>query len=143
MINLGDVVAVTADSYWTASKALEELQISWEGGLTDLSSDSVRAQHNADLDRGEFDVMDEEGDVAAALASGTALNVAFDVPYLAHATMEPMNCTVALSGDKAEIWSGNQNMLFARNAAAEALGLDPANVTMHPVYLGGGFGASG
>ncbi|WP_415404655.1 molybdopterin cofactor-binding domain-containing protein [Tateyamaria sp. SN3-11] len=143
VVNLGDVVAVIADSYWTASRMLDELQITWEGGQTDVSSDSVRAQHNADLDRAEFEMMDEEGDVPAALATGTALKSAFDVPYLAHATMEPMNCTVALNGDRAEIWAGNQNMLFARNAAAETLGLDPTNVTMHPVYLGGGFGRRG
>ncbi|MDX8346908.1 molybdopterin cofactor-binding domain-containing protein [Cognatiyoonia sp. IB215446] len=140
VLNLGDVVAVTADSYWTATRALQELQIVWEGGQTEVSSDSVRAQHNADLDRGEFEVMDEEGDVSIAIASGTALQAAFDVPYLAHATMEPMNCTVALKGDQAEIWAGSQNMLFARNAAAETLGLEPADVTMHQVYLGGGFG---
>ncbi|WP_299773368.1 molybdopterin cofactor-binding domain-containing protein [uncultured Tateyamaria sp.] len=143
VVDLGDVVAVTADSYWTASRALEELQITWQGGQTDVSSDSLRAQHNADLDRGKFEIMDEEGDVPAALAAGTAVQAAFDVPYLAHATMEPMNCTVALNGDQAELWVGNQNMLFARNAAAETLGLDPANVTMHPVYLGGGFGRRG
>ena len=140
VVNLGDVVAVTADSYWTASRMLDELQITWEGGQTNVSSNSVRAQHNADLDRAEFEMMDEEGDVPAALASGAALQSAFDVPYLAHATMEPMNCTVALDGDRAEIWVGNQNMLFARNAVAETLGLDPANVIAHSVYLGGGFG---
>ena len=143
VVNLGDVVAVTADSYWTASRALEELQISWQGGRQDLSSASVRAQHEADLDRQDFEVMDGDGDVEAALSSGKAVQAAYDVPYLAHATMEPMNCTVALSGDSAEIWTGNQNMLFARNTAAEVLGLKPSSVTMHPVYLGGGFGRRG
>ncbi|MEX0370733.1 MAG: molybdopterin cofactor-binding domain-containing protein [Tateyamaria sp.] len=143
VLNLGDVVAVTADSYWTASRALEDLLITWHGGQTDVSSDSLRAQHNADLDRGEFEVMDEEGDVPSARAGGTTRKAVFEVPYLAHATMEPMNCTVALNGDRAEIWAGNQNMLFARNAAAETLGFDPAKVTMHPVYLGGGFGRRG
>ncbi|MDX8355025.1 xanthine dehydrogenase family protein molybdopterin-binding subunit [Cognatiyoonia sp. IB215182] len=143
VVNLGDVVAVTANSYWTASRALEELGITWEGGQTDLSSASVRATQTADLDRGDFEVMDEEGDVDAVLAAGTALTSAFDVPYLAHATMEPMNCTVALSDQGADIWTGNQNMLFARNAAAETLGIDPGQVTMHPVYLGGGFGRRG
>ncbi|MEL7080537.1 MAG: molybdopterin cofactor-binding domain-containing protein [Pseudomonadota bacterium] len=143
IINLGDVVAVTADSYWTAGRALEELAITWEGGQTDVSSDGVRAQHNADLDRAEFEEMDRAGNVADAVASGTAIQAAYDVPYLAHATMEPMNCTVALTNDGADIWTGNQNMLFARNAAADTLGLDPANVTLHPVYLGGGFGRRG
>ncbi|MEO1189085.1 MAG: molybdopterin cofactor-binding domain-containing protein [Pseudomonadota bacterium] len=143
VINLGDVVAVTADSYWKASRALEEIRISWQGGQTELSSSTLRAQHESDLDSGEFETMDDEGDVTAAFASGKVRRAAFDVPYLAHATMEPMNCTVALSKDGAEIWTGNQNQLFARNKAAELLGLDPGKVTMHPVNLGGGFGRRG
>ena len=143
VINLGDVVAVTADSYWSASRAVEALQITWEGGQSDLSSASVWTQQTADLDQGEFEIMDRDGDVDAALFSGAAVRASYDVPYLAHATMEPMNCTVSITEDGAEIWVGNQNMLFARNAAAEVLGLDPAQVTMHPVYLGGGFGRRG
>ena len=143
VINLGDVVAVTADSYWTASRAVEALEIRWEGGQPDLSSASIRAQHTRDLDRGAFEEMDAEGDVDAAMARGTAVAARYDVPYLAHATMEPMNCTVSITDTGAEIWAGNQNMLFARNAAAEVLGLEPEAVTMHPVYLGGGFGRRG
>lgn len=143
VINLGDAVAVTADSYWTATQALEALAITWTGGRTDLSSASVRAQHVSDLDTGTLEEMEAEGDAAAAMARGTALQAEYEVPYLAHATMEPMNCTVALSADGADIWVGHQNQLFARNAAAEVLGIDPAQVTMHPVYLGGGFGRRG
>lgn len=140
VLNLGDVVAVTADSYWTASQALEELSIEWEGGRTDLSSASLHAQLDADLTDGEVEVMDGAGDAAAAMGGSTALRAEYAVPYLAHATMEPMNCTVAIGTDSAEVWTGHQNPYAARNAAAEALGLDPARVTMHPVYLGGGFG---
>ena len=140
---LEDAVAVPADSYWTASRALEELSVTWAGGQSTLSSATVRAQQAADLDRGEFEGMDEAGDADAALASGTVLRSEFDVPYLAHATMEPMNCTVALSAEGAEVWVGNQNMMFARNAVAETLGMEPQRVRMHPVYLGGGFGRRG
>ena len=140
VIDLGDAVAVTANSYWTASRALEELDIEWTGGRTDVSSASVRAQHVADLEGGDVEEMDADGDVNEALASGTVLQAEYEVPYLAHATMEPMNCTVSLGPDGADIWVGHQNQLFARNAAAETLGLDPEKVTMHPVYLGGGFG---
>ncbi|WP_299656223.1 molybdopterin cofactor-binding domain-containing protein [uncultured Tateyamaria sp.] len=143
VVNLGDAVAVTADSYWTASRAIEALGITWSGGQTELSSASVRAQHVSDLEGGDLEEMDAEGDVAGALGQGTSLKAEYEVPYLAHATMEPMNCTVSLSGDRADIWVGHQNQLFARNAAAETLGMEPANVTMHPVYLGGGFGRRG
>jgi len=143
VVNLGDAVAVTANSYWTASRALEDLDITWSGGQTDLSSASVRAQQVADLNGGEMEEMDADGDVGPALASDTAVKAEYEVPYLAHATMEPMNCTVSLSPASADIWVGHQNQLFARNAAAETLGLDPEKVTMHPVYLGGGFGRRG
>ncbi|MEO0669714.1 MAG: molybdopterin cofactor-binding domain-containing protein [Pseudomonadota bacterium] len=143
VINLEDAVAVTADSYWTATQALEALEVTWTGGRSDLSSASVRAQHVTDLETGTLEEMQAEGDVAGAIASGTALQAEYEVPYLAHATMEPMNCTVALTAERADIWVGHQNQLFARNAAAEVLGMDPAQVTMHPVYLGGGFGRRG
>ena len=140
IINLGDAVAVTADSYWTASQALQELDIAWEGGQTELSSASLRAQHVSDLTGGEFEEMDAEGDTSA-LSSDGALQAEYEVPYLAHATMEPMNCTLAIGEDgAADVWVGHQNQLFARNAIAETLGLEAAKITMHPVYLGGGFG---
>ena len=143
VINLGDAIAVTANSYWTASQALSELDVTWTGGRTDLSSAAIRAQHTSDLDSGDIQMMDEDGDMTASLSTAQVLKAEFEVPYLAHATMEPMNCTVSRTADGAEIWAGSQNMLFARNAAAEVLGLDPAAVTMHPVYLGGGFGRRG
>ena len=139
VLNLGDAVVVTASSYWTASRALDALTVTWTGGQTALSSASIRAQHVSDLETGSLEEMDAEGDPAPALAD-TAHVAEYEVPYLAHATMEPMNCTVALGPDGADIWVGHQNQLFARNAVAETLGIDPATVTMHPVYLGGGFG---
>ncbi|MEM9549977.1 MAG: molybdopterin cofactor-binding domain-containing protein [Pseudomonadota bacterium] len=140
VVNIGAAVAVAADSYWTASQALNELSITWEGGQRDLSSDMVRATQQADLDRGDFEVMDAEGDPDAALQSGTMYEATFEVPYLAHATMEPLNCTLSITDTGADVWVGHQNQLFARNAIAEALALAPEQVTLHPVYLGGGFG---
>lgn len=140
IINIGDAVAVTADSYWTASRALEALEIDWQGGQTDLSSAGIRETHRNDVTNGERESMDEAGDVDSALGRGDRLRAEFEVPYLAHATMEPMNCTVSVGDGNCEIWVGHQNMLFARNEAAEILGIDPAKVTMHPQYLGGGFG---
>ena len=87
VLNLGDVVAVTADSYWTASQALEELSIEWEGGQTDLSSASVAAQLDADLTDGAVEVMDGASDAAAAMGGSTALNAEYAVPYLAQCKM--------------------------------------------------------
>jgi isoquinoline 1-oxidoreductase beta subunit len=140
VLNLGDVIAVTADSYWTASQALEELSIEWGGGQKDLSSASLHAQLDANLTDGAVEVMDSAGNAAAVTGGSERLKAEYAVPYLAHATMEPMNCTVSIGADSAEIWTGHQNPYAARNAAAETLGLEPTQVTMHPVYLGGGFG---
>lgn len=141
IVDLGDAVVVVADSYWTAQRVVDELEIEWEGGRTDVSSATLRATHARDLEQGETEAMDIEGDVDAA--TGTRITSEYHAPYLAHATMEPMNCTAHVTEDGAEIWVGNQNMLHARNAAAEALGLGPERVTMHPTYLGGGFGRRG
>lgn len=140
VLNLGDVVAVTADSYWTASRALGELSIDWQGGRRDLSSASLRAQLDADLSSADIETMDDAGDAAAHLAGAGTVRAEYAVPYLAHATMEPMNCTLSVGPEGAEVWTGHQNPYAARGAVAEVLGLDPAQVTMHPVYLGGGFG---
>lgn len=141
VVNLGDAVAVIADSYWTASRALKDLQIDWQGGQTELATASVRATQESDLDRGGFEMMDEAGDVEAA--PGTRVETRFEVPYLAHATIEPMNATVSVRADAADIWIGHQNPMHARNAAADILGLDATQVTVHPTYLGGGFGRRG
>ncbi len=140
VLNLGDVVAVTADSYWTASQALQELIIDWQGGQTNLSSASVKAQLDADLSTAEIETMDEAGDTASPLVEADILRAEYAVPYLAHATMEPMNCTVSIGPEGAEVWTGHQNPYAARGTVAEVLGLAPEQVTMHPVYLGGGFG---
>ncbi|MEM7490388.1 MAG: molybdopterin cofactor-binding domain-containing protein, partial [Pseudomonadota bacterium] len=143
VLNLGDVVVVTADNSWTAKRALDDLRIDWQGGQHSLSSATVRATHENDLATKDVEGMDEAGDVDAALASGTNVAAEMAVPYLAHATMEPMNCTISVTDDGAEVWVGHQDMMFARNAVAEVLGLAPDAVTMHPQYLGGGFGRRG
>ncbi|MBM7067468.1 molybdopterin cofactor-binding domain-containing protein [Actibacterium sp. 188UL27-1] len=140
VVNIGRAVAVTADSYWTAARALEALQITWDGGQPDLSSDTIRAAQDADLTDKEREVMDRDGDVDAALERGTPISLNFSVPYLAHATMEPMNCTIWVRDGACDVWVGHQNQIMARNWAARRLDLTPDQVTMHPVYLGGGFG---
>ena len=95
-------------------------------------------QLEADLTDGEVEVIDSAGN--AELRNFATLKAGYAVPYLAHATMEPMKGTVSLGTDSAEIWTGQQNPHADRAAAAEALGLEPAQVTMRLVYLGGGFG---
>ncbi|MEO0421383.1 MAG: molybdopterin cofactor-binding domain-containing protein [Pseudomonadota bacterium] len=143
IINLGDVVAVVADGYWVANQALQDLTLRWEGGQPSLTSEQIRSQHLQDLEQGKLQTLDGEGDATSAMATGTALAADYAVPYLAHATMEPLNCTVHARPDGADLWVGHQNFPFARDAVAEELGLDPAQVTVHKRLLGGGFGRRG
>lgn len=143
VVNLGDAVAVVADSYWTASKAMEDLEIDWEGGQTSLSSEGILETHRADLANAERETMDDDGDVAAALERVSSVEAEYTVPYLAHATMEPMNCTAWVRDGVCDIWVGHQNPMFARDAAAETLGIGREKVAIHNQYLGGGFGRRG
>jgi len=140
-INLGDAVVVVANSYWTAQQALNALDVAWEGGQVELSSAVIRETHARDLDEGDIEAMDVEGDFSAT--QGSRIAAEYHAPYLAHVTMEPMNCTARVTPTEAEIWVGHQNMLNARNKAAALLSLEPEAVTMHPTYLGGGFGRRG
>jgi isoquinoline 1-oxidoreductase subunit beta len=137
VINLGDAVVVAADSYWTASQAVSELQVTWDGGDASLSSDSILEGQLAALD-GSRESMDAAGDVAGA--SGDRIEAEYGVPYLAHTAMEPMNCTASVTAEGCTLWLGHQNFMFARNDAATALGIEPERVTVHKKLLGGGFG---
>ncbi|MEM9616606.1 MAG: molybdopterin cofactor-binding domain-containing protein [Pseudomonadota bacterium] len=141
IVNLGDAVVVVADSYWTASNAVRQLDITWEGGDAGMTSENLRTLHNEHLQETRHEeVMDKEGDASNALQSSAAVSVEYAVPYLAHATMEPMNCTASVQDRKCELWVGHQNPITARDDTAKALGLKKSNVTVHNAYLGGGFG---
>jgi len=141
IVNLGDAVVVVDDSYWTASNAVRQLDITWEGGDKGLTSQDLRALHKDHLQETRHeDVMDKEGDAPRRLESPDALSVEYAVPYLAHATMEPMNCTAFVRDGKCELWVGHQNPIAARDDTAKALGLGKKDVTVHNAYLGGGFG---
>ncbi|GFE64806.1 xanthine dehydrogenase family protein molybdopterin-binding subunit [Litoreibacter roseus] len=143
VLNLGDVVAVTATSFWTATQVLAELNVTWDGGQQDLSSEAIRALHENDLAHKKREVMDSAGNTETSLAQGKRIDATFAVPFLAHATMEPMNCTAHVTHPTCEIWVGHQNPLFAKAAVADVLGYDKDSVTIHSQYLGGGFGRRG
>ncbi len=144
IVNLGDAVIVASDSYWEASNALRQLDIRWEGGDATLTSDALRAMHNAHLGETRHEeIMDKSGNAATLLQAADAISVEYAVPYLAHATMEPMNCTASVRDGKCDVWVGHQNPIEARDDAASALGLKKSDVTVHNTYLGGGFGRRG
>ena len=143
-VPLADGVVVVAQSYWQARKALERVKVEYElGPLAGLDSEKVSQQLHAGFAEPGF-VARHDGKVEAALAGAAkVLESVYEVPYLAHACMEPMNCTARVTDAGCEIWCGTQNPQAAQAAAATALGIAPARVQVHVQYLGGGFGRRG
>ncbi|MDO8906388.1 xanthine dehydrogenase family protein molybdopterin-binding subunit [Hydrogenophaga sp.] len=136
-------VAVIAGRPWQAQNALKGLEIAWDhGALASFNSSAVMAQLTQTLDNGAtgFSYY-STGDVDAALQSAARIvNAEYQAPYLAHATMEPMNCTVLLKEGQATVWVSTQVPSMARSAVAKVLDLPPEAVTVHVMLLGGGFG---
>lgn len=142
VVKLDNAVAVVADNYWYAKQGLAALDIVWdEGKYAKLTTDDVRATMVAALQKPGL-IARNDGDALKALAAdGKRVEALYINPMLAHATMEPMNCTVHVKGDgTAEIWTGSQVPARARDDAAKVLGLAPEKVTLHNHYIGGGFG---
>jgi isoquinoline 1-oxidoreductase beta subunit len=141
VVELDDAVAVVADNYWRAKQALAALDIRFEETENNkVTTQSIYAQFDAAL-LGELSKDVEEGDAASALADAqTVVEATYRVPYLAHAAMEPMNCTVHFHDGKCDVWTGTQDNLGIRGRVAKIAEMDENDVTMHAFYLGGGFG---
>jgi isoquinoline 1-oxidoreductase beta subunit len=132
-------VAVVATNTWAAEEGRKALELQLDPGPhATLDDDAITAACIEVIDQGEEAFA--SGDVEAALASATVLEAEYAVPYLAHATMEPMNCTVRVDADAVEVWAPTQSPTRARQAAAEASAIDPAQVVVHSTFMGGGFG---
>ena len=134
-------VAVVAEHYWQAQTAADALSIEWDRGPgAGTSSAQWRQEFAAALD-GDGVVAHEEGDVAAGFeTAASSIEADYSVPYLAHACMEPLNCTVQVQDDRVDIWTGAQNPESVLAVGAEAAGVEAANVYPHTCFLGGGFG---
>jgi isoquinoline 1-oxidoreductase beta subunit len=143
-VPLPDGVMVLARSYWQARKALNRLTLEYDPGpLAKLDSAMVSQRLRAGFTEPGI-VARNDGDVEAALArAATTLESAYEVPYLAHACMEPMNCTARVTADGCELWCGTQLPQATQAAAARALDIPPSRVKVHVQYLGGGFGRRG
>jgi isoquinoline 1-oxidoreductase subunit beta len=140
VVVLDDLVAVVGDHMWAAKKGLEALAITWnEGANATVNSKQVWNElRTASAKDGA--VAKSVGDIAKGLASGEMVEAAYELPFLAHATMEPQNCTVRLTPDSCEIWTGTQIMTRVQAAAAQAAGLPLDKVTVNNHLIGGGFG---
>jgi isoquinoline 1-oxidoreductase beta subunit len=140
VIVLEDIVAVVGDHMWAAKQGLGALEITWdEGPHAAVSSDDVWKQLRA-ASKTEGAVAKSTGDIAKGLAQGELLEAQYELPFLAHATMEPMNCTVHVTPTSCEVWVGSQVLSRAQATAAKVAGLPIDKVIVHNHLIGGGFG---
>ncbi len=140
-VRLDHGVAVIADTWWQAHQAAEAMPVEWEvGDEEDFYSATEQRNFVAALDEPGIVVVND-GDAESVMDEAEkSIESDYSVPYLAHACMEPLNCTVVVHADHAEAWVGTQDPEAAVAAVAEVAGLDAAQVTLHNYLLGGGFG---
>ena len=146
VLRVGDnAVAVVADTWWRAKKALDAVVITWdEGEHANASSAGFEQVMRAALEAPEAAVGNRNGDVRAAFASAAkTVEAIYAYPHQNHACMEVMNATAVWTPERCEVWTPTQNGEAAHAAAAEAAGLPPARTEIHKIHLGGGFGRRG
>ena len=134
-------IVIVADSWWHARKARDALKIEWDAGPNAKLNDAAILQGLQKAATGAGKVARNDGDVDAALKSAAKkISRDYQLPLLAHATLEPQNCTADVRADKCDIYVPTQIQLVAQGAAAQAAGLKPEQVNVHTTFLGGGFG---
>jgi isoquinoline 1-oxidoreductase subunit beta len=140
IVVLDDMVAVVGDHMWAAKKGLDALVIDWnEGPNARISSKDIWQDLRAASEK-DGAVAKSEGDITKGLATGDRLDASYELPFLAHAPMEPVNATVHVKPDSCEIWTGTQIMTRVQSEAAKAAGLPVEKVIVNNHLLGGGFG---
>ena len=141
VVRLDDAVAVVADDTWTAKRGLAALDIRWDEGPNATLSTADIVRQLADASQQSGVVARDDGNVDQAMAGAAQrIEAVYQVPFLAHATMEPINCTVHVRPDACDLWLGTQVPTFTQTAAAKLTGLPKARVQVHNQFLGGGFG---
>jgi len=141
VVEISAGLAVVADNTWAALKALDRLKIDWDPGPhADLSSEGIAEQLEAD-GQAEPMIADERGNPKAALSSAAKrISAVYEVAFMSHSPLEPINATAHVVGDEAEIWMPTQAPQTSQRAAAEALGVPDENIHLRTLYVGGGFG---
>src|SRR5713226_2540507 len=134
-------VAVIAERFWPAKVGRDKLAINWDPGPNAALSTEQMLRDFREMAKRPGAIARKTGDPAAALKTAAkTISAEYDVPYLAHAMMEPLNCVVDLRADSCEIWTGTQFETVDRANAAQVAGLPPEKVQIHTTLLGGGFG---
>lgn len=141
VVKLDHAVIVLANGYWPAHKAALALKPEWDAGpLATISSNGMLEDFTSSLNEAGA-LAHATGDASAALiGAARKIEATYHVPYLAHATMEPMNATVRLDGDSAEVWAPTQAQGWTQGAVAHMLQIKPEQVRVNTTFLGGGFG---
>jgi isoquinoline 1-oxidoreductase beta subunit len=142
VVQISSGVAVVADNTWSAMQGRDALEIKWDEGtnagltsvaISELLADAASKPGGA--------VARKEGDATAAMAGAAKkVEAVYEAPFLAHATMEPMNCTAHVRADGCDVWAPTQFQTFNQMTAAKIAGLKPEQVNVHTTFLGGGFG---
>jgi isoquinoline 1-oxidoreductase beta subunit len=144
VVKVGSGVAVVADSFWSALQGRRALKVEWdEGLLAQVSSALISAEYRRLATTQHGQVARNDGDVDKALTGGTIVEAAYEVPYLEHACMEPMNATAHVTADRCTIWAPTQNPGGTQAIAAKLTGLPVDKVIVNTTLLGGGFGRRG
>jgi isoquinoline 1-oxidoreductase subunit beta len=142
VVRLPNAVAVIADSWWRAKRAVEALPVEWDArGNGGVSSESIADIVRAGLSAEKSQVGRSDGDVTRAMQSAVKrVEADYQVPFLAHATMEPQTCTAHVADGRVEVWVPTQEPMTALATAASAAGVPNERVVVHGTFLGGGFG---
>ena len=135
-------VAIVADTWWQAETARRRLKVEWaEGAHASDSTEGFERQAAEALKQAPTGSIRVDGDPEAALKTAAhVISATYSYPFIAHANMEPQNCTASFRDDKVEVWAPTQNPGAGRAAVAQALGIAPEAITIHMIRCGGGFG---
>ena len=141
VVRIDNAVAVVGDHMWAATQGLAALDIEWdEGPNANVSTESI-VEQMARASQHDGVVARSDGDVAKSMPTAAKrIDAVYEMPFLAHAAMEPMNCTVHVTKDSCDIWVGIQVVSRAQATAAEVTGLPPERIQVHNHLIGGGFG---
>src|SRR6266853_2514092 len=140
VVVLDDLVAVIGDHMWAAKKGLDALAVTWDDGPNATVSSRDIWEDLRAASRKDGVVAKSIGDISKGLSQGDRLEGEFELPFLAHAAMEPLNCTVHLTPEACEVWTGTQVLARVQATAAQVAGLPVDKVTAHNHLIGGGFG---
>lgn len=135
-------VVIVAEHSWAALEGARRLKVEWDWPLQKDNSDALQKAFKQRLNSSDkLELVREDGDLPEAKATAvTEVDVVYELPFLAHVPMEPMNCTVSVTGDRVEAWLPTQNPGMAAEALAKALAIDPQSISIHVLRSGGAFG---